>query len=242
MAPTISDINPFAKFNIGLGTLGNALLLFFLGIVILGLVGWLIYWYINKRQYFIRIPLFRLVGNVPTRVATYQAKKFPIGKAGDCLWFVKGIKKFLAPATMQSAPNEFWHWEREDGEWINFAMGDLDKSQKEAGIRYIHQDMRSQRIATANLLEQRLINKGFWDKYKDLIIQLIFYIITTLMLVVIFWQWGNIADRTNAIVKSIADASTRLDNLECVGIRNPLIPTDTAKALIPLLFFWRKKQ
>jgi hypothetical protein len=239
--PELSDINPFGKFNIGLGTLGDALLLFFLGIVIVGLIGWLIYWYISKRQYFIKIPLFRLVGNVPTRVETYLARKFPIGKAGDCLWYAKGIKKFLAPATIQSAPDEFWHWEREDGEWINFAMADLDKHQKQAGIRYIHQDMRSQRIATANLLEQRLINKSFWDKYKDLIVQLVFYIITTLMLVVIFWQWSNMVDKMSSIATALADATTKLDNLECVGIRNPLIPATTVTAFFPLLF-WRKKK
>ena len=91
--------------------------------IILGGVGWLVWWRLSSKQYFIKIPLYRLVGNIPTRVATYRARKFRIGKAGDFLWYVKGIKKFLPPATIQTAPNEYMHWEREDGEWINFAMG-----------------------------------------------------------------------------------------------------------------------
>ena len=92
----LAGLNPFGKFDIGLGSIGNALILFVIIVVIMGLIGYLIYWRLTSKQYFIRIPLYKLVGNVPTRIATYKAKRFPIGKAGDYLWFVKGAKKFSA--------------------------------------------------------------------------------------------------------------------------------------------------
>lgn len=227
----IGDINPFGKFDIGLGAIGNALLLFFIAVVVFALIGYLIWWRIQKKRYFIKIPLFKLIGNVPTRIRFYKAKIFPIGKAGDQLWYVGGIKKFIPPATIQSAPNEYWHWEREDGEWINFSLSDLDYIQKKAGVKYIHQDMRSQRIATSNLLEQRLINKGFWDKYKDMITHLVFYIIVTLMLIVIFWQWSNITQQVGGLIG-------QLQGFECIGMKTGIVP---AKELLPLLLFWRKK-
>jgi len=237
MAFDFASLNPLTKFDIGIGFIGNALIMFLIIILIFAGVGWLIYWRITSKQYFIKIPLYKTIGNVPTRIALYRAKKFEIGKAGDYLWFVKGAKKFLPPATIQSAPNEFWHWEREDGEWINFSLSDLDESQKKAGIRYIHQDMRSQRIATANILEQRLINKGFWDKYKDMIIHLIFYIVVMVCMIVIFWQWSGITEQISQLI-------AHLDGVYKGCSSGSLVPEGTAPALALLLFgnsFRRKK-
>ena len=230
----MSDANPFGKFDLSLGFLGNALALFLIVLLILGGIGWLVFWRINSKAFFIKIPLYRLIGNIPTRVATYRARKFRIGKAGDFLWYVKGIKKFLPPATIQTAPNEYMHWEREDGEWINFSMGDLDKDSKQAGVKYIHQDMRSQRIATANILEQRLINKGFWDKYKDMIIHLIFYLVVMICMIVIFWQWSKITTQVSGLVSQLVEARK-----ECAG--QGLVPEGVAPTLIGLLFFRGKK-
>lgn len=228
MAVSLENINPFGKFNISLGFIGNALALFLIVCLILGGIGWLIWWRISSKSYFIKIPLYRLIGNIPTRVAIYRAKKFRIGKAGDYLWYVKGIKKFLPPATIQTAPNEYMHWEREDGEWINFSMGDLDKDQKKAGVKYIHQDMRSQRIATANILEQRLINKGFWDKYKDMIVHLVFYLIVMICMIVIFWQWSKITTQVGGLIGQLQTTQK-----ECSG--QGLIPEGVAPAIFLVL-------
>jgi len=125
------------------------------------------------------------------------------------------------------------HWEREDGEWINFSMGDLDKDQKKAGVRYIHQDMRSQRIATANILEQRLINQGFWDKYKDMIVHLVFYLVVMICMIVIFWQWSDITTQVGGLVGQLQTTVKT-----CNGVS--IIPEGVAPALIGLVF-WRKK-
>ena len=226
--PSLASMNPFGKFDLSLGFIGNALALFLIVCLILGGIGWLIFWRISSKAYFIKIPLYRLVGNIPTRVATYRARKFQIGKAGDYLWYVKGIKKFLPPATIQTAPNEYMHWEREDGEWINFSMGDLDKDQKKAGVKYIHMDMRSQRIATANILEQRLINKGFWDKYKDMIVHLVFYLVVMICMIVIFWQWSKITTQISGLVGQLIEARKEFSG-------QGLIPEGVAPTLILVL-------
>jgi len=230
---SLGNINPFGKFDLSMGFVGNALALFLIVVLIFAGIGWLIYWRITSKAYFIKIPLYRLVGNKPTRVAIYRARKFSISRAGDILWFVKGVKKFIAPATIQSAPNEFLHWEREDGEWINFGLGDLDEDQKRAGVKYIHQDMRSQRIATSNILEQRLVNKGFWDKYKDMIVHLVFYLVVMICMIVIFWQWSKITADVGGLVNTLIEARREF------GGQN-IIPEGVAPALIGLMF-WRKK-
>jgi hypothetical protein len=231
----VDQINPFSGFSIG-GMDGamNMIILFVIGLLVVASIGILIFVWANKKKYWIKIPLYRKVGNVPTRVASYKAKTFPIGKAGDILWFVKGVKKYIAPATIQSAPNEFWHWEREDGEWINFSLGDLDKSQKEAGVKYIHQDMRSQRVATANLLEQRLMQKGFWEKWGMVIGYIIFFLVISVAVVINLYMMGKVVEQLSPLVNQITEAVKELRS-QCSPI-NSIVP-----AFLPFIF-WRKRR
>jgi len=211
--------------------LTHLIVVFIVGLLIFVLGGFIVWWYFDKKRFWIHIPLYKNIGNVPTRVRTYKAKLFPIGKAGDYLWFVKGVKKYLPPATLQSAPNEYMHWEREDGEWINFVMGDLDEDQKRAGVKYIHQDMRSQRIATANLLEQRLMQKGFWEKWGVVIGYVIFFLVITVAVVINLYMMGRVIQEMKPLVEAINTGLNKIIQNEQGG--NSIIP---AMALI----FFRK--
>lgn len=231
-----ADLNPFGKFNIGLGTIGNALILIVLIIVVFGLVGWIIYWRITSKQFNKKIPLFKSINGTNFKQANYVAKNVTISKAGDSLWFVKGIKKFLAPATLTSGPNEYPHEEREDGEWINFSIDSVNDAQKKAGVKFIQQDMRTQRVATGQILEQRLVNKGFWEKYKDQIISLIFYLVTAMLMIVIFWQWTNVVEMMGGLIDKLVLVGEKLDQLECIGIREVgIVPA------LSFLMFRRRK-
>lgn len=231
--PELSDINPFGSFDIGVGAVGNALILFAIAVVILGLVGWLIYWQIEKRRYNKIIPLYKSINGKNYKQATYKAKVVPISKAGDSLWFVKGIKKFLAPATETDAPNSYPHEERDDGEWINFSIDSVNDKQKIAGVKFIHQDMRTQRVATGQILEQRLINKSFWEKYKDMIVHLVFYIIVVLCMIVIFWQWSDITDKVGGLVSQLNDMAKNINELQRGVNGEGIVPA------LSLLFSWR---
>lgn len=232
-----TDLNPFGKFNIGLGAIGDALLLFFLIILIFGIIGGVVYWKITSISYSKKIPLYKSINGINLRQEDYVAKIVPISKAGDCLWFVKGIKKYIAPATSTSAKNEYPHEEREDGEWINFSIESVNEAQKKAGVKFIQQDMRTQRVATGQILEQRLVNKGFWEKYKDMVINLLFYLVTSMLMVVIFWQWGKIVESVGGLVNQLVQAGDKFDKYECLGIRE----TGIVPAISLLMMRFKRK-
>ena len=228
-----SDLNPFGKFDVGLGAIGNVLILCAIAVVIFALIGWLIYWRVTTKAYCFKIPLYKSINGINLRQATYVAKNVPISKSGDSLWYVKGLKKFIAPATMVSAQNEFPHEEREDGEWINFSITTVNEKQKQVGVKFIQQNMRTQRVATGQILEQRLINKGFWEKYQDIIVHLLFYMIVCILMVVIFWQWSNIVDKVTILVDKL-----EVTQQTCASSGNSgIVPV-----LIPLMFWWRRKK
>jgi hypothetical protein len=199
----ISDINPIGKIN--MGSIGTVLLIFFLAIFIIGLIGVMIWIYLSRKQLKYTIPLHKKIGNQVIKVAVYKAKDFKISKAGDKLWYVPKLKKYIPCGTLQTAPNEYTYFEREDGEWINISYPDIDEEMKKAKVKYVASDMRSQRIAISNILDARFKGKqSWWEKYGAMLTQIIFYFITCLCLVVIFWQWGGIVESTNTLVDRIA--------------------------------------
>lgn len=216
--------------------IGNVLIMLVIVFVIFALIGWLIYWRISSRQYLFKIPLYKSINGINQLQAMYVAKSIPISMSGDSLWFVKGLKKYLPPAQKTSALNVYPHEEREDGEWINFEIESVNEEQKKAGVKFISQDMRTQRVATGQILEQRLVNKGFWEKYKDMIVHLIFYIVVSMLMIVTFWQWGTIVEKIGGLVGTLDSVAKTLESLECIGTKEiGVIPA------LALLIFRRKQ-
>jgi len=203
---SLASVNPFADVGgIGLGSFATILLIFFIAVVIFALGGILIYWKVVKKQFWIKIHVFRLIGNVPTRVGVYSAKEVPFGMAGDKLWKVAGgmlkIKaiKWLPVGKIQTAPKEFWYYIREDGEWINFQMDELNKKSKEMGIKFVQEDMRLQRLATERLLEQRLMDKTFWEKWGNTVMLIIVFLVISVCMVVMFFQFSKLLDKFSGV-------------------------------------------
>ena len=200
----VEDLNPIAQSGVTLGGIGWALLIFFLAILVVGMIGFGVWMYIQRKRLKYTIPLQKRIGNKVITVGVYKAQDFKIGMAGDKLWYIPKMKKYISPATLQTAPNEYTHFEREDGEWINISYPDVDEIMKEAGVKYIATDMRSNRIAISNLLDQRFANKqSFWEKYGNMIAQVIFYMCVCICMVVIFWQWSDIVTRTSELLSKI---------------------------------------
>jgi len=103
--------------------------------------------------------------------------------------------KWLPVGKIQTAPKEFWYYIREDGEWINFQMSDLNDIQKTAGVRFVQEDMRLQRLATERLLEQRLMKKTFWEQWGSTVMMIILFLVMAICMVIMFFQFGKLLDK-----------------------------------------------
>lgn len=225
----LNSLNPLR--DIGIGTVGLAILILVLAILIIALIGIGVFLYLQRKQLKYTIPLYRKIGGKVYKVAVFKAKDFKISGAGDKLWYVPRAKKYIPCGVLQSAPNEYTHFEREDGEWINIDFPDIDEEMKKAGVKFVNSDMRSQRIAISNILDQRFKGKqSFWDKYGNLITHLIFYLIVMVAMVVTFYQWGDIVERISALF----DRVVAYENLKCPN------PNGIVPAMIMVWFKGRK--
>ena len=207
---SLASINPLAGANLpSLGSLGSILLIFFIAVMIVVLLAGYIYFNSQKKKYYIKIHAFRLVGNVPTRVSIRCATEIPFGMAGDKMWRVAPnsffsrpfkIIKWLPVGKIQTGLNEYWYYIREDGEWVNFKLSDLNEVSRVMGVKFVQEDMRLQRLATERLLEQRLMDKTFWEKWGTIIMTLIFFLVISVCMVIIFYQFSKIIDKMMPIL------------------------------------------
>jgi len=206
-AVSLASVNPLASVKVGgMSTYGAIALVVAIAVVIVALIGLIIYWFVQRKQYWILIKVHRKIGGVMTRVAEYQAKEVPFGMAGDKLWRVsKGLLKikaikWLPVGKIQSAPREFWYIIRSDGEWINVEIGDIDEITKKLGLKFTQEDMKLQRLATERLLEQRLMDKTFWQKWETTIMTIIVFLVVAISMAIIFFQWSKLLDKMIPLV------------------------------------------
>lgn len=206
-----SSLNPLSNIQIGsMSTWASIIIVVILVVVFLAIISAGVFIWYTRKQYYIKIVCFRLVGNTPTRVAIYSAREVAFGMAGDKLWRVAPsgwlkfkVIKWLPTGKKQSAPNEYWYWVRKDGEWINFSMADLDEISKEMGVKFVQEDMRLQRLATDRLLEQRHMKKGFWEQWGNTIMTLIFFLIIAISVAIVFFQLSKVLDKLAPLVEMI---------------------------------------
>jgi uncharacterized membrane protein len=235
---SLAGLNPIGKIGGGGGNFGMILLVFVIAIVILALVGFFLYMNYTKKQFFLTIRVFRNIGNVPTEINVFKAREIAFGMAGDKLWKVAPnsamgmmtkVIKWLPVGKFQTKPNEFWYWIREDGEWINFRLQDLDAQSLKMGAKFVQEDMRLQRLATDKLLEQRLMNKGFWDKWGNTIMTVIFFLVIAVCMVIIFYQFSKIIDKLSPLIEGLIKSNQQIaqyciQNITASGGGSALIP------------------
>lgn len=222
--------------SVSLSDIGRISIWIIGAILFLAAAGFFTYWLILKLKYNKKIILFRKVGNKIVPVMIDKGMFERVGTAGDYWCRTKRMKKILPRPVIQMGKNEFWFYEREDGEWINIGLKDFDADMKKAGVYYVDEDMRLQRLGIQKNLRERFQKVTFWQKYGGLIMNVIFVLVMTVCLVVLFREMkGNWAAATS-MATAVRDMAQQVENMyRRVGSgAQPLI--------IPLLYLWRKRK
>jgi regulatory protein YycI of two-component signal transduction system YycFG len=60
--------------------------------------------------------------------------------------------------------------------------------------------MKLQRLATERLLEQRLMDKTFWQKWETTIMTIIVFLVVAISMAIIFFQWSKLLDKMIPLV------------------------------------------
>jgi len=191
--------------------------LIFLGIITVGIaVTFITIILINKFRYNQKIKVFGKIGNVMTLMYFDKAVFERIGLAGDYWCRLKKLKKIVPMPRLQMAKNEWWFFRREDGELINFTLADLDDTMK-AKCNYIDEDMRLQRLGIQKNLENNFKQLTFFQKYGAMIGMVVFMVIITVCLVVIFREMKVAWSGASTMAAAVRDMALEVKNIRGSG-------------------------
>lgn len=171
---------------------GTWIMIFILAVLGAVLVATLIYFLMMNMRFNKRAILFRKIGNRIIPVAEDKAMFERIGNAGDHWCRTRKLKKYLPRPKIEMGKNTYWFYEREDGEWINFELSDIDDLMRKAGVYFIDEDMRLSRIAISKNLDDRFKKQGFWDKYGNMIVTVVVVLLLTVCLIIVFNKMADL--------------------------------------------------
>lgn len=191
---------------------------FLIGIMICGVLGLFFFLIYNHYKYNMTIKLFKKISGRIIPVGEDKGMLQRVGSAGDYWLITKKYKKKLPRPRIWISKNTCWYYEREDGEWINFELGDIDAQMKQAGAYYVDEDMRLQRLGIQKNLEERHKKLTFWQQYGTTIMMVIFVVIVTICLIVLFKELKALPSSLTQSAEAVRDMALAVkDSSNCVA-------------------------
>jgi hypothetical protein len=187
-----------------------------IGIVVLAVVITGIFFFMRWLKYNKKIIHFKDIAGSVVNDFNDKAMFERVGFAGDYWAKCLKSKKILARPQLASAKNTYFYFERQDGEWLNFRIQNIDTLLKEAKVSYIDEDMRLQRLGIEKNLRERFNKEGFWSKYGTAIMTIFFLLMITICLVILFSRITELvkvipqlAQAVQAMANAVADVAVK---------------------------------
>ena len=186
MAGPLDSLSGFMPSTSSMASAGSSLfkvityfLLFLVVVVILGISLWV---FLSNLKYNKRIVIYEKINGRVMRTGIDRAMDVKFGTVGDYVIYLKKRKKYLAPPTIQTGKKEYWYFIREDGEWFNIGMEDIDVAMRQAKAKFLHTEARAFRTAFQQNLKNRLEEKKFMEKYGAVIMSVILFAVVGLIM------------------------------------------------------------
>ena len=185
----------------GIGLIGNIFIVL-IGLVIIGsILAVIAYFIVMKIKYKYKVIIFEKINGRYEAARKDSAAETKFGEAGDMVLKLKKNKKILPMPTLQMGRRTYWFAIREDGEWINIGIQDLDEKSKEVGVEFLDKEMRYARTQIQRGLKDRYDQVGFWGKYGQMIMTIAFVTIIGIMTYLLFDKYIELAGKVGSMLE-----------------------------------------
>lgn len=187
-----------------------------------------VYLIVQKLKWNKKFILWRKVGGEWT-IAVEDTGMFQrVGTAGDYWAKWRKLKRTCSKPRKQKRKNEFWFAEGEDGEIREIDSFDFDSGLRKINAHFVDEDMRLQRLGIQKNLASRFEKQSFWQKYGTTIMLVIFVVIVTISMVIMFKEmkgnWEVATQTAQAIEHMASSVETMANRLGVVSGGGELIP------------------
>jgi len=186
MADPISSLSSFVPSGSSVAHAGSTLMqvltYFFLFLIVAAFVGVGLYFWLSSLKFNKRIVIFEKINGRMEQTGIDKAMEVKYGQTGDYVIYLRKRKKYLAPPTIQTGKKTYWYAIREDGEWFNIGLEDIDVAMRQAKAKFLHTEARAFRTSFQTNLKTRLEEKKFMEKYGAIIFNIIGWAIIGLIM------------------------------------------------------------
>ena len=212
------------------GSMIFGVLTWFILIIVGGiLVGIGSFFLIKRMKFNKKIIIFEKIGGKFEQTKIDRAITIRFGESGDSVIYCAKSKKHLPTPSIQTGRNIYWYAIREDGEWINIGIEDIDLEMKKLKVHYLDKEMRYARVALQRNLKERYQQQSFWSVYGGLVAYTSLIVITGVMFWLLIGKFVEIGSEVTSIMntakeimKESRDVIAAVDNLKHGG--SGLIP------------------
>lgn len=194
----------------GISTIVILLVVF---IVIGCCVGIILYFYLMKKKYKYKVIVFEKVGKTIEPNIRDTAATIKLNEVGDLIFVLRHSKKKLPMPNTQTGRSTYWFYIRQDGEWINIGIEDIDNVMKEMNVNFLDKEMRYARSALQKNLGDRYQKPSFWKEYGAFIMYAIFIVIIGVMVYLSYGKMSDIAGNLAGMTKNLAELTDKIANL-----------------------------
>lgn len=214
--------------DINVSSLGLYVLVFLVFIVVCAAIGGLVYFLIMRKRFNKTIVVFEKVGKTIEVTRREKAMVQNLTRGGDSIFVTNKSKKYLPSPQIQTGRNTYWFYIREDGEWINFGIEDIDVLMRTMKAQYLDKEMRYNRTALQSLMKERYQKVTFWDKFGGLIVWTVYLAITGIMVYLVFDKFidvsASIAGAMDTAAKVLEESKRILATIEELKSTGGLAP------------------
>jgi len=169
---------------------------------------------IGKIKYKYTIIIFEKINNRYEITGRDKAKRIPFGDAGDSILYLKKRKKFLPLSSIQTGRNIYWYAIREDDEWINIGIEDINVKSRLLNIKFVDRDMKYARTSMQKNVKERFgERKTFLMQYGGLIAYTGLIMITGIMIFLMFDKFLDISSNVNGAIELANKVLDRTESL-----------------------------
>lgn len=221
MAGISDQLTNYIPQGFGFYSLAGKITIALIIFIVVMLVGIGVFVFMHFLTYKKKIVRFEKINGRWQPVKKERARIIKIGDSGDEIWYCYKSKKFIPRATIQVGKNTFWFAVREDGEWINFELQDLDEQARDMNAHFLDKEMRYARVALQKSLEKRYNKIGFLEKYGALLMNLTVVAVICIFMYLLFDKWmdvsSSLSSAINAAQQVMEESRNILGTVDKVG-------------------------
>ena len=182
-------------------------ILFIIVAVIIAVIAFII---IRNMKFRYKIWIFDKVSGRTELVAMDRARVTRLGESGDTILYLRKMKKYIPTPSIQTGRNTYFFYIREDREWINIGIEDIDLKMREVKANFLDKEMRYARAALQKNLKDRYNKITFMEKYGSYIAYVGLIVVIGIMTYLLFDKFIELSGSINAAMDKVPEVLEQL--------------------------------